>query len=115
MLVLVDTGGAGFAFPSGDLPALVLLAAVPGLAALLLYYRGLSRTPATAATLAELAFPLAAVTINYVAFGTTLTPTQWLGIALLAATITTMSLAAERGEQALGVEVPDRPLAGVSG
>lgn len=114
VLVAVDTGGAGFAFPAGDLPALVLLAAVPGLAALLLYYRGLSRTPATAATLAELAFPLSAVTINYVAFGTSLSPTQWLGIALLAATITTMSLAAGRGEQALGVQTVERPLAGVS-
>jgi drug/metabolite transporter (DMT)-like permease len=111
VLVAVEAGPAGFAFPAGDLPALVLLAGVPGLAALLVYYRGLARTPAAAATLAELAFPLSAVTINYVAFGTTLTPTQWLGIVLLAATITTMSLAGTRDQAALGVQTPRRRVA----
>jgi drug/metabolite transporter (DMT)-like permease len=50
ILVLADLGGS-------DLLALLLLALVPGLLALLLYYRGLRGTPAAAATLAELAFP----------------------------------------------------------
>src|SRR5205823_11332176 len=40
-----------------DWPRLVALALVPGLGGLLLYYRGLERTPASVATFAELAFP----------------------------------------------------------
>ncbi|MGH2820413.1 MAG: EamA family transporter, partial [Actinomycetota bacterium] len=85
---------------------LVLLALLPGLAALLLYYRGLRETPASAATLAELAFPVSAVTINYLAFGTTLGLTQWLGLAVLSATILAMGLAGSRGTRALGIEMP---------
>jgi drug/metabolite transporter, DME family len=95
--------------------ALLLLALVPGLLALLVYYRGLQRTPAMAATLAELAFPLSAVAINYLAFETTLTGTQWLGIVLLSGTIALMGLASTRGPAALGVELRGtlpRPLPG---
>jgi DME family drug/metabolite transporter len=100
--------GVGLIDARGAL-ALLLLALVPGLLALLLYYRGLRRTPAAAATLAELAFPLSAVAINYVAFGTTLGGTQWLGVGLLTATIALMGLASSRGAAALGVELT-RPL-----
>jgi len=86
-----------------DVLGVVLLAMVPGLAALLLYYHGLRATPASAATLAELAFPLAAVGLNYVVFGTTLTSSQLLGAVLLAGTITIMSLLSRVGDQAMGV------------
>lgn len=96
--VLADLGGS-------DLLALLLLALVPGLLALLLYYRGLRGTPAAAATLAELAFPLSAVVINYFAFGTMLSATQWVGMVLLSGTITVMGIAGERSEQGLGVRV----------
>lgn len=90
----------------GDFGSIVLLAFIPGLAALLLYYRGLKSTPASAATLAELAFPLSAVGLNYIVFGTVLTATQWIGMVILAATITTMTLLAQRGrEPAIGVRV----------
>ncbi|CAN5704402.1 DMT family transporter [soil metagenome] len=94
-----------------DAPAalsLLLLALIPGLLALLIYYRGLRRTPAAAATLAELAFPLSAVVINYVAFGTTLGGTQWVGIALLAGTIAVMGVAGSQGAAALGVDLRGR-------
>lgn len=90
--------------------AVVLLALVPGLAALLVYYRGLRSAPASSATLAELAFPLTAVVVNYVAFGTVLSPTQWVGTLLLVATITTMGWLARRGERALGVRLAPRPV-----
>jgi drug/metabolite transporter (DMT)-like permease len=95
--------------------ALLLLALVPGLLALLVYYRGLQRTPAMAATVAELAFPLSAVAINYLAFETTLAGTQWLGIVLLSSTIALMGFASTRGPEALGVELRGtmpRPLPG---
>lgn len=90
----------------GDLLGVVLLAMVPGLAALLFYYQGLRSTPASAATLAELAFPLSAVGLNYLVFGTVLSMTQWAGVALLAGTIVTMTWLSQRGaEEGIGVRV----------
>lgn len=90
--------------------ALVLLALVPGLLSLRLYYRGLAGTPAAAATLAELAFPVAAVVIGYTVFGEALTATQWLGTVVLSATITVMGLAGSRRSEALGVTTPGHRL-----
>lgn len=93
---------------SEDFYGVIALALVPGLFALLLYYLGLRSTPAAAATLAELAFPLTAVAVNYLVFGAVLTPTQWLGAALLATTITTMNWLSRTGhEEAIGVRLPD--------
>lgn len=111
LLVFVAVGDE----PSGlgdltgqDLIGVVLLALIPGLAALLLYYRGLQSTPASAATLAELAFPLSAVTLNYLIFGTVLSWTQWIGVVLLAGTIVTMKMVSQRGrEEGLGIRLGD--------
>ncbi len=86
-----------------DLLAIVVLALVPGLLALLIYYRGLSRTPASAATLAELAFPVSATLVNYLAFDAVLALSQWIGMALLAGAITWMSLLGSRDLQRAGV------------
>jgi DME family drug/metabolite transporter len=61
---------------------IALLAVVTGLVALSLYYYGLQRTPALAATLAELAFPVTAILVGYFKFGQTLTGWQWFGVAL---------------------------------
>jgi hypothetical protein len=72
---------------------------------LLVYYRGLRATPAAAATLGELAFPLTALVLDYLAFGTTLSPSQWLGLGVLVATITTMGTLRSNGTPT-GVEVP---------
>lgn len=94
------------AIDGSSLLALALLAFVPGLLAMLLYYRGLRQTPASAATLAELAFPLTAIAVNYLAFGSTLAGTQWFGMAVLLASITTMGLASTRGNKAIGIELP---------
>ncbi len=44
---------------------LVLLALIPGLISLLVYYRGLTTTRASIATLAELAFPATAIVLNW--------------------------------------------------
>ena len=44
-----------------------------GLIAVSLYYYGLRTTPAVAATLAELAFPVTAALVGYLAFDATLT------------------------------------------
>jgi DME family drug/metabolite transporter len=58
------------------------LALVTGLLALSLYYIGLRRTPAMVASLAELAYPVTAIIVGYVAFDATLRWTQWLGVIL---------------------------------
>lgn len=95
-----------------DVVPLLLLALLPGLLALLLYYRGLRTTPASAATVAELAFPLTALAVNFVAFGTTLSPTQVLGVAGLSGVLVAMSVVAQRREDArpLGVDAPPPPV-----
>jgi len=61
----------------------ILLSLVPGLLGLLLYYRGLSATKASYATLAELSFPAAAVALNWVFLGVAVSANQVVGIALL--------------------------------
>lgn len=86
--------------------ALLALALVPGLLALLLYYRGLRGTPASAATLGELAFPLTALVVDYLAFHAELTGSQWLGAGLLVGTMITMGVARSNGTPT-GVEVLD--------
>ena len=71
------------AFASGhDTFWIAVLALVTGLVALSLYYYGLRHTPAVAATLAELAFPVTAVLVGYFKFGFALTGWQWVGVAL---------------------------------
>jgi drug/metabolite transporter, DME family len=64
-IVLVQYGTAGFSHyrVSDFFPNLLAIALVPGLFALLLYYRALSRTPASLATIAEMAYPVAATLI----------------------------------------------------
>ena len=71
------------AFPSGhDFGWIAVLALVTGLIALGLYYYGLQTTPAVAATIAELAFPVSATLVGYFKFGYVLTGWQWVGVAL---------------------------------
>src|ERR671913_1328735 len=72
--------GAGVSPPPGRV---ILLALIPGLLALLLYYRGLSGTRASYATLAELAFPATAVVLNWTFLGVGVSANQILGFVLL--------------------------------
>ena len=75
-------GGAGAGFLS-EPGRVVLLALIPGLLALLLYYRGLTGTKASYATLAELAFPATAVVLNWAFLGVGVTANQVVGFVLL--------------------------------
>jgi len=86
---------------ASDWPRLVGLALVPGLAALLLYYRGLVHTPASVATFAELAFPATALVVNYFALDASVSATQLAGFAVLWATIALL--------HRLPVELPASP------
>lgn len=65
-----------------DMLFIAVLALVTGLVALLLYYYGLQRTPASVAAIAELTFPVVAILVGYLAFGQTLTASQLAGVAL---------------------------------
>jgi drug/metabolite transporter, DME family len=93
VIALVQFGPAGFThYRLSDLvPNLLAIALIPGLFALLLYYRALSRTPASLATLAELAYPVAATLIASapapLGFNQPLYPAQLLGTGLLLAVI----------------------------
>lgn len=61
-----------------------IIAIVSGVVSLLIYYRGLSTTKASVATLAELGYPMAAVIINWIFIpGSALAPMQIVGAAIL--------------------------------
>jgi drug/metabolite transporter (DMT)-like permease len=72
--------GAGFA---AEPARVVLLALVPGLLGLLLYYRGLSGTKASYATLAEISFPASAVALNWIFLGVAVSANQVVGFVFL--------------------------------
>ena len=66
---------------------LLLLALIPGLLALWLYYVGLRSTPAARATLAELSFPATAALVGVFVLGAQLSATQWTGFAIVVAMV----------------------------
>ena len=111
ILIVDDEVSTAAGLGGSEVLALVLLALVPGLLALAIYYRGLQTTPASAATVAELAFPLSAVVVNRVAFGDVLTATQWVGIVILTSTIVTMTGLSSRGSRFIGVVEPSETTA----
>jgi len=82
--------GAPVAVGWSNAVGLVLLALIPGVLALSLYYVGLRATPASRATLAELAFPVTAALIGVGLLGARLSPTQWLGFAVVVVAVTAL-------------------------
>jgi drug/metabolite transporter (DMT)-like permease len=107
ILLLRNETATAFDITMSEFGSLILLSLIPGLAALMIYYKGLSTTPASSATLAELAFPLTAILIGWAVFDTVPTVTQWLGIALLSGTIVVMTRAAANSREALGVRLTE--------
>ena len=101
-ITLVQYGFGGFSHYrfSDFVPNLLAIALVPGLLALLLYYRALSRTPASLATIAEMAYPVAATLIasvpRPVGFGQPVYGSQLVGTALLIGVIILLNLTKER-------------------
>lgn len=74
------------AFVPTEMPvlrSLILMALIPGFLGVTLYYRGLSKVPASVATILELTFPVVAVFVNYTFLGIDLMPIQWLAMGLL--------------------------------
>ncbi|MDQ0194505.1 DMT family transporter [Paenibacillus wynnii] len=62
---------------------LLLQALLPGLLSMLLYYKGLSTTKASFATLAELSFPMSGIMINWMVFKQHVTIPQIIGFSLI--------------------------------
>ena len=84
LLVALAAPNAALRRPDGlQLIWLIFLALVPGLAALLVYYRGLGRTRASFAAIAELSFPAVAMVLNWILFDVRITILQAAGFALL--------------------------------
>jgi len=83
VLVQYGVGGFGHYQVSDFVPNLLAIALVPGLLALLLYYRALSRTPASLSTIAELALPVTATFIAAWQFHQPVYGAQLVGTALL--------------------------------
>jgi drug/metabolite transporter, DME family len=101
VIVLVKYGGSAFAhYQSSDVLPFLGIALIPGFIALLLYYRALRSTPATLATIAEMAFPVAATFIASApppyGFNQPLYLPQFIGTALLIAVIFMLNYTKER-------------------
>lgn len=100
-LTLNQTLPSGLVVPGG----LLLVAAVPGLIAMLSYYRGLRTTPALSATLAELTFPLAAIVLNAIFLEVVPNTSQWIGVLILSNTITAIGFVSARANAAAATGV----------
>ncbi|MDR6244495.1 drug/metabolite transporter (DMT)-like permease [Paenibacillus hunanensis] len=89
LIVLTVHENAAWGLPAGTVPVLLILlnllgqALLPGLLSLLMYYKGLSTTKASVATLAELSFPMAGVLINWIVYKQLITWPQLLGFLLI--------------------------------
>jgi drug/metabolite transporter (DMT)-like permease len=68
-----------------------IIAVLAGFVSLLIYYKGLQLTKAGVATIAELAFPFAAVIINWVFLGEALTVVQIVGSLVLLFSVSRLS------------------------
>ena len=66
-----------------DVLYVFIIAVTSGVVSLFIYYRGLSYTKASVATLAELGFPMAAVIVNWYFLKDALSLVQLLGMAIL--------------------------------
>ncbi len=100
LLILYFAQAPGGRQLPGTLPpafAIAAMALIPGLAALICYYRGLLSTIASHASIGELAFPLTAVTANWLVLGIGLAPSQLLGGLLLVASVTALTILSATG------------------
>lgn len=90
--IVLAVQGAPVLVTPAQLGPLALLALVPGLLGLSLYYLGLRATAASRATLAELAFPVTATLIGVGLLGARLSLTQWIGLVVVVAAVTGLGL-----------------------
>jgi drug/metabolite transporter (DMT)-like permease len=76
--------GSGLALPSiTQFGFLVLIAVSTGMVALLIYYKGLSKTPVHISTILELTFPFIAILLDFIVNHTVLSALQWFAAIIL--------------------------------
>ena len=110
VLMLINGGTAALGqFSVHQIPSFIGIALVPGLFAMLLYYRGLSNTPASMASIAELAYPCTLFLVFSlpppVGIGVPFYGIEIVGALVLIAAVTTLNLLKHRDV----VETPHRP------
>lgn len=106
LLTLVPNGAAAAPTRSIHFAAifLVLIVLLPDLLGMTLYYFGLRGTPASAATLAELCYPLTALAIGIFVQHTPVTLSQGIGLVLLLLAV--IGLGRKPGVAAPALEMP---------
>jgi drug/metabolite transporter (DMT)-like permease len=93
VLVVAQDGLAPMTTAWGrDFRPFAMMALFSGMLPLLIYYIGLKRTRASVASLAELAFPVGAIAINWLVLATPMSAAQLAGAALLLTAVTALSL-----------------------
>lgn len=114
--VLVLEGGGGFShYRLGDfLPNFLGIALIPGLLGLLIYYRALAKTPASLATIGEMALPVAATFIAAGpppwGFNQPIYPAQIAGTVLLLIVIAVLGWTKDTAPPVLEAEAGEKPL-----
>ncbi len=88
LLIYGGAIGGGVAVPSqAQFGLLALIAISTGMVALLIYYKGLAKTPVHISTILELTFPFVAILLDFVVNHTILSFTQWFAAIVLVFTI----------------------------
>lgn len=98
---LISQGPAGFTgYSLGQLPSFLGIAIIPGLLAMIVYYRALSITPASLATVAELAYPCTLFLLfslpKPVGLGAPLQRMQIVGAVILVCAVTALNVVRRR-------------------
>ena len=84
MYLYGNTQAGDFAIPSvPQFGWLVLIAISTGMVALLIYYKGLAKTPVHISTILELTFPFVAIFLDFIVNGTVLSLSQWVAAIVL--------------------------------
>ena len=84
LVFLYGKSGGVVAIPSlSQFYLLAIIALSTGMVALLIYYKGLAKTPVHISTILELAFPFVAIFLDFMVNGTVLSISQWLAAIVL--------------------------------
>lgn len=84
VLLFGHTNGGSLAIPTGSQFGLLTLIAVStGMVALLIYYKGLAKTPVHISTILELTFPFIAIFLDMIVNHTMLSISQWIAALVL--------------------------------
>ncbi|MFA5841011.1 MAG: DMT family transporter [Candidatus Paceibacterota bacterium] len=83
-MLFFGKNGSSLAIPTSSQFSLLLLIAIStGMVALLIYYKGLAKTPVHISTILELTFPFVAILLDFVVNHTVLSFSQWIAALVL--------------------------------